>query len=109
MEDQERNFAERVVARRIEKKGLRPRLAAAAIAALWVVTIVVFGVIERLIDPNSFSAIWQGMWWATQTVTTVGYGDVVPDQTAGKIVATILMVGGLSFFAVVTGSITSLF
>jgi voltage-gated potassium channel len=49
------------------------------------------------------------MWWATQTVTTVGYGDVVPESTAGKLVGAVLMVGGLSFFAVVTGAITSIF
>jgi voltage-gated potassium channel len=49
------------------------------------------------------------MWWATQTVTTVGYGDVVPVDSAGQAMATVLMIGGLSFFAVVTGAITSAF
>ena len=49
------------------------------------------------------------MWWAIQTVTTVGYGDVVPGSTAGKVIATFLMLGGLSLFAVVTGAITSAF
>ncbi len=49
------------------------------------------------------------MWWALQTVTTVGYGDVVPGDTAGKLIAAILMLGGLSLYAVVTGAITSAF
>ena len=49
------------------------------------------------------------MWWATQTVTTVGYGDVVPDQPIGQLIGAILMIGGLSLFAVVTGTITSAF
>jgi voltage-gated potassium channel len=49
------------------------------------------------------------MWWATQTVTTVGYGDIVPTQTAGQVIAAVLMIGGLSLFAVVTGMITSIF
>ena len=49
------------------------------------------------------------MWWATQTVTTVGYGDAVPNQAGGQLIASILMIGGLSFFAVLTGMITSLF
>jgi voltage-gated potassium channel len=105
----EEHWATRLVAKRVEKKGLRPRLAAAVIAILWVAAIVVFGIAEHLIDPGTFDNIWLGMWWATQTVTTVGYGDVVPDQAAGQIVGTILMVGGLSFFAVVTGTITSAF
>jgi voltage-gated potassium channel len=49
------------------------------------------------------------MWWAIQTVTTVGYGDVVPGSTAGKVIGSILMLGGLALFAVVTGTITSAF
>jgi voltage-gated potassium channel Kch len=99
----------RLIERRVERKGLRPRVAASVIAILWLVAIVVFGVIERLVDPDSFDTIWDGMWWATQTVTTVGYGDVVPDSAGGQLIAAVLMVGGLSFFAVVTGVITSVF
>ena len=66
-----------------------------------------FGVVERLVDPKTFHSIWLGMWWAVETVTTVGYGDIVPDQTVGKIIAAFLMVGGLSLIAVVTAAITS--
>ena len=65
--------------------------------------------VERLIDPDTFPSIWLGIWWATQTVTTVGYGDLVPQQTAGKVIAVFLMLGGLSFLAVLTGGITSAF
>ena len=39
----------------------------------------------------------------------MGYGDVVPQQTAGKAIAVILMLGGLFFLAVLTGGITSVF
>jgi voltage-gated potassium channel len=60
--------------RRVEKKGLKPRYAASLIAVLWLIAIVVFGIAEHLIDKDSFNTVWQGMWWATQTVTTVGYG-----------------------------------
>jgi voltage-gated potassium channel len=99
----------RLIERRVARKGLRPRVAASVIAVLWLIAIVVFGVVERLADPDSFDTIWEGMWWATQTVTTVGYGDVVPAEPGGKAIATVLMVGGLSFFAVITGLITSVF
>jgi hypothetical protein len=110
MEDPLRHSAAgRLIERRVDRKGLRPRVAAAVIAVLWLIAIVVFGVIERLVDPDSFDTIWDGMWWATQTVTTVGYGDVVPDSAGGQLIAAVLMVGGLSFFAVVTGVITSVF
>ena len=46
------------------------------------------------------------MWWAIQTVTTVGYGDIVPKQTAGKVIAC-FMLGGLSLLSVITAAITS--
>ena len=101
--------AGRVLKRRVERKGLRPRLAAAVIAILWLVAIVIFGVVEYLVDSDSFDSVWDGMWWATQTVTTVGYGDVVPQDTGGRLIASVLMIGGLSFFAVITGVITSAF
>jgi len=92
---------------RIARKGLRPRYAAYVIVVAWAIGVVVFGVVERLVDPGTFDNVWLGMWWAIQTVTTVGYGDVVPGSTAGKVIATFLMLGGLSLFAVVTGAITS--
>ena len=99
----------RLAERRIERHGLRPRLAAGIIAVSWLVGIVVFGVVEHVVNRDQFETVWEGMWWATQTVTTVGYGDVVPDAGAGKFVAAVLMIGGLSLFAVVTGVITSVF
>ncbi|MGO9793774.1 MAG: potassium channel family protein [Solirubrobacteraceae bacterium] len=45
------------------------------------------------------------MWWAVETVTTVGYGDIVPNQTVGKIIGCFLMLGGLSLISVVTAAI----
>ena len=93
----------------VERKGLRPRYAASLIVAFWAVGVVVFGVVERLVDPKTFDNVWLGMWWAIQTVTTVGYGDVVPASTGGKVIASFMMLGGLSLFAVVTGAITSTF
>lgn len=100
-------LAERTLDRRIARRGLRPRDAGLLIATIWTIAVVVFGIIERLIDPRTFHSVWLGMWWAIETITTVGYGDVVPDQTAGKLVAGLLMVGGLSLLSVVTATITS--
>jgi hypothetical protein len=99
--------SERWLEKRIERKGLRPRDAAYLIGAFWAIAVVVFGVVERLVDPKTFHNVWLGMWWAIETVTTVGYGDVVPNQTAGKIIAGFLMLGGLSLISVVTAAITS--
>ena len=100
---------ERWVSRQLQTKGLRPRFAAYLIAAVWIVAVVTFGVVEHLVDRETYPNVWLGMWWALQTVTTVGYGDVVPAQTAGKVIASFLLLGGLSLLAVVTGVVTSAF
>jgi voltage-gated potassium channel len=99
------NWAER----RISRKGLKPRHAAIAIVAFWLLAVLIFGVIERLADPRTFPSVWLAFWWAIQTVTTVGYGDVVPDQTTGKVMAAFLMLGGLSTLSILTATITSAF
>jgi voltage-gated potassium channel len=79
------------------------------IVVAWSVGVVVFGLVEWLVDRGTFDSIWLAMWWAIQTVTTVGYGDVVPGSTVGKVIASFLMLGGLALFAVVTGTITAAF
>jgi voltage-gated potassium channel len=75
---------ERWLDRRLGRDGLRPRDAAYLIGAFWAVAVVVFGVVERVIDPKTFHSVWLGMWWAIQTITTVGYGDVVPTRPRGR-------------------------
>ena len=49
------------------------------------------------------------MWFALQTVTTVGYGDVTPKNPGGKVVAAAIMLEGIAFLAIVTAAITSTF
>lgn len=67
------------------------------------------GALMRVIDHKEYSSIWVGMWWAIQTVTTVGYGDVTPREPNGRIVATFVMLEGLAFLAIITAAITSTF
>jgi voltage-gated potassium channel len=100
---------ERWIDRRISRKGLRPRYAAYLVIVTWLIAIISFGIFQRIAEPDTFSTIWLAWWWAIQTVTTVGYGDVVPGQPAGKAVAAVLMVGGLSFLSILTATITSSF
>src|SRR5689334_4172320 len=93
--------------RRFTGNVIRPRQAAYLIIIFWLVGIFVFGVVEWLIDPTTFTSVWLAFWWALQTVTTVGYGDVVPHDAAGKALASILMLGGLSLLSIVTATIAS--
>ncbi len=61
----------------------------------------------RLTDPHTFPNIGLGLWWAIQTTTTVGYGDLVPASVAGRIIAAFVMVVGIAFITVSTAAITS--
>ena len=88
-------------------RGLRPRDAAYLIVVVWLVAVVIFGIVEHLIDDQTFPTVWLGMWWALTTVTTVGYGDVVPQDPVGRVVASFLLLGGLALISVVTATVTS--
>jgi voltage-gated potassium channel len=62
-----------------------------------------------VVDDKSFPSIGEGMWWSVQTVTTVGYGDRVPADTLGKVLAAVVMLLGVAFVTVITAAITSAF
>ena len=61
----------------------------------------------RFLDEDSFPSFGLAVWWALQTVTTVGYGDVVPAGTTGKVIGGIEMVLGVSFISFLTAGVTS--
>jgi voltage-gated potassium channel len=85
------------------------RTAAGVIVTATAVVVVVGGVLMRFLDHDEYSNIWVGMWWALQTVTTVGYGDVTPRHTSGRIVATFVMLEGIAFLTIIIAAITSTF
>ena len=85
------------------------RTAAGVIVTATAVVVVAGGVLMRLLDHGEYSDIWVGMWWALQTVTTVGYGDVTPKNPSGRIIATFVMLQGIAFLAITTAAITSTF
>ena len=80
-----------------------------AIAAATLVVTVAGGLIVRLTDPATINSIGTGLWWSLQTVTTVGYGDVVPASAAGRFTAAIVMLAGLSLLSVTTAAVTNAF
>ena len=65
------------------------------------------GVLIRLLDHQEYPTIGKGLWFALQTVTTVGYGDVTPRQPSGRFIAAVVMLSGLGFLAVLTASVTA--
>jgi voltage-gated potassium channel len=102
------NLIERRMARFL-REPVSVRNAASVIVVATLVIVVGGGVAIRILDHHEYSSIWLGMWWALQTVTTVGYGDVTPKNTSGRFVGAFVMLEGIAFLAIVTAAITSTF
>ena len=64
-------------------------------------------IVMRIVDPDNFPSLGLATWWAVQTVTTVGYGDVVPTTGVGRVIGGIEMVVGISFITFLTAGVTS--
>jgi voltage-gated potassium channel len=94
---------------RLTSKAMTARRAGLLIATVTVVVTIVSGVLMWVLDHEEFPNVWLGLWWAVQTVTTVGYGDVTPEDPIGRSIATIVMLTGIGFLTVVTAAITAVF
>jgi voltage-gated potassium channel len=68
---------------------------------------MVAGALARIVEPDTFTSIGLSYWWAVVTVTTVGYGDVVPESPAGRVVGTMLMLTGLGLIPTLTSLVVS--
>jgi voltage-gated potassium channel len=68
---------------------------------------VAYGVLMRFVDPHDFPTIGLALWWAASTVTTIGYGDVVPTTQFGRLVASGLMIFGFASLSLLTGVVAS--
>ena len=86
-----------------------PRGAAIVIATVSTVMTVGAGAVMTVVDHENYPSVGSGLWWAAQTVTTVGYGDNVPTNLAGRLVAVLVMLLGIGFLTVITAAITSTF
>lgn len=62
--------------------------------------------IENEVQPEVFSSIPVAMWWAIETLTTVGYGDIVPMTIAGRIIGGCVSIIGIGTLALFSGLIT---
>jgi voltage-gated potassium channel len=95
-----RNRAQRVVANR----RVFPFL-----AAITAVLAVGVGILVRFVDHRDFHTIGDGIWWAVVTLATVGYGDIVPHTTWGRVIGVVVIVLGVTFLSFLTATVTSLF
>jgi voltage-gated potassium channel len=94
---------------RLIDRAANPRKAAVVIATVTTTITVLAGALMTVVDHDNFQTIGEGMWWAVQTVTTVGYGDAVPTTWLGQMLAAVVMLLGIGFVTVITASITGAF
>jgi voltage-gated potassium channel len=81
--------------------------AVSTVLAIAIVLVLIAGALERIVEPDTFTSLGLAYWWAVTTVTTVGYGDVVPQDPPGRIVAALLMLTGLALIPTLTSVIVS--
>ena len=85
------------------------RNAAQVMIIATVVIVLIGGLIVWVFDSRDFPDYGSALWYALQTVTTVGYGDKVPTDPVGRMVGAFVMITAVALVAIVTASITSTF
>ena len=99
---------------RIEKRltqallSLTLRKAVGLIVAVATLLAFAAAFLERLLEPEVFNTFPHALWFSISTVTTVGYGDIVPESGAGRLVASALMLTGLGLIPLITSVVVSI-
>jgi voltage-gated potassium channel len=71
--------------------------------------IIVAGAAQHAFSAGEYGSLWDGIWWAVVTVTTVGYGDLYPTTVQGRLIGMLLMFSGIGFLSLLTAAIASRF
>jgi voltage-gated potassium channel len=79
------------------------------LALMTLIVAVAAGVVANLLAPNAFDDLGDALWWSAATVTTIGYGDVVPATTGGRVVGVFVMMFGVAAVSVITALVTAVF
>ncbi|MGF6228316.1 voltage-gated potassium channel [Inquilinus ginsengisoli] len=79
---------------------------AAAVIVLYVCALVIYQ-FEHDAQPEAFASVFDAMWWAAVTLTTVGYGDVYPVTAIGRIFTVLMLFVALGIIAIPTGLVAS--
>jgi voltage-gated potassium channel len=95
---------ERLVRQGVARRGAFPFLAGATLLVA-----AAGGLLARSTDEQDFQSYGDALWWSLVTLTTVGYGDIVPQTTWGRVIGGIIMIMGVTFISFLTATVTSLF
>jgi voltage-gated potassium channel len=103
-----RSRGESFVRERAIRAVVRRRIFPYLVAVTFVIAFAT-GVLVTIVDSKDFPTLEDGVWWAIVTLGTVGYGDLVPTTTTGRIVGSLLIVFGVTFISFLTATVTSAF
>ena len=80
------------------------------VASLTALIVITSGSLLAIIEPETVKgSVGSGVWWAVVTATTVGYGDIAPVTVPGRLIAIIVMLGGVSLISTLSASIAAYF
>jgi voltage-gated potassium channel len=74
---------------------------------VWLTAAVAFTIVEDVGHGRRVDSFGDALWWSASTISTVGYGDVYPVTTVGRIIAVLTMIVGVSTFGVITAKLAS--
>ena len=77
------------------------------VVGIAVTLVLVSGALMRVVEGETFTSLGLSYWWAMETVTTVGYGDIVPHSVSGRVIASLLMLTGIALIPTLTSVIVS--
>src|SRR3954447_12005841 len=99
-----------IIARAIRvERSLTSGTAFRFVALITLFFVVIAGAAQATFDAKEFHSVWDGIWWAVVTVTTVGYGDLYPKTVGGRVIGMLVMLIGIGFIAVLTATVASQF
>jgi voltage-gated potassium channel len=89
-----------------KKKALQTGLLATFL--VWITAASAFTIAEDVGVNGRYESFFDALWWAATTITTVGYGDIVPVTAVGRMVGVFCMTLGIAMFGLVTARLAAL-
>ena len=93
---------------RINKAVASGRIIPYLVAIMFIVGATGTAAVE-ILSPNSFNSLGDAAWWSATTVTTIGYGDVVPGTPGGRVIAVFVMFASVATVSFTTAVVTASF
>lgn len=98
--------AAREARRTAKRRALSTGLAATFL--VWITAATAFTIVEDVGVNGRYESFFDALWWSLTTITTVGYGDIVPVTAVGRLVGSFCMIIGIGMFGLITARLAAL-